>query len=68
MFPLLALLLPVTLAVTPDNRIVGGEPVDIADYPWQVRIAVQLVTSLLKDYFISVKNRAATDTSPNVAN
>ena len=33
---LVLLLLPaVALAASPDSRIVGGQIVDIADYPWQ---------------------------------
>jgi secreted trypsin-like serine protease len=33
---LVLLLLPVALAASPDQRIVNGQNVNIATYPWQV--------------------------------
>ena len=33
---LVLLLLPVALAASPDQRIVNGQNVNIANYPWQV--------------------------------
>jgi len=43
---LLLLLLPVALAASPDQRIVNGQNVNIANYPWQVR--AQTLQSFLR--------------------
>ena len=63
MTPLLLLLVPLALAAAPEERIVNGRDVNIANFPWQVSEKTEVKMryfcikhSLLKSRFLPTKD------------